>query len=586
MGKKLVITYISIVVITMLVTVLFSWQKVNRHFFEQTSQESQEKIVLIDRLIKYELMTSNQTLQEIVIAYGEQTNVRITLINDDGVVLADSLNDPKTMENHRNRTEFKNALRGILEPELRYSSTMGAYLYYFTKTFEYEDMEGVLRISVPADNIQDLVKDLLQSVVIGLLLGLILSSIAAYFFIRRLMQPINELTQVAEKITSGDYDHKVYVDDRHQLGKLADAFNLMTFTMRKNMWQIEQKNAELESILVSMDLGLAAIDESYKIVFSNQPFSEILGINPEIEGKLFYEVIRNTHMFKVIEQSIEEGEYIEEETTISQGADTIVLKISASPIKSRTSQNTLHGILIIIEDVTKIRKLELIRQEFVSNVTHELKTPLTSIKGFVDTLKHGAMQDPDVAERFLDIIDIEAERLALLIEDILLLSEIESMKIDRQVDTYSVATIVDEVVDILSMKAQKKGLKLEVNVQEDLPNLECNKNRMKQLLINLIDNSIKYTEEGSVHIACTSSRDYQHLNIEITDTGIGIEQEHLERLFERFYRVDKGRSRKQGGTGLGLSIVKHIVELYHGKISVKSQVGHGTTMKVKLPFKL
>lgn len=586
MGKKLVITYISIVAITMLVTVLFSWQKVNRHFFEQTSQESQEKIVLIDRLIKYELMTSNQTLQEIVIAYGEQTNVRITLINDDGVVLADSLNDPKTMENHRNRTEFKNALRGILEPELRYSSTMGAYLYYFTKTFEYEDMEGVLRISVPADNIQDLVKDLLQSVVIGLFLGLILSSIAAYFFIRRLMQPINELTQVAEKITSGDYDHKVYVDDRHQLGKLADAFNLMTFTMRKNMWQIEQKNAELESILVSMDLGLAAIDESYKIVFSNQPFSEILGINPGIEGKLFYEVIRNTHMFKVIEQSIEEGEYIEEETTISQGADTIVLKISASPIKSRTSQNTLHGILIIIEDVTKIRKLELIRQEFVSNVTHELKTPLTSIKGFVHTLKHGAMQDPDVAERFLDIIDIEAERLALLIEDILLLSEIESMKIDRQVDTYSVATIVDEVVDILSMKAQKKGLKLEVNVQEDLPNLECNKNRMKQLLINLIDNSIKYTEEGSVHIACTSSRDYQHLNIEITDTGIGIEQEHLERLFERFYRVDKGRSRKQGGTGLGLSIVKHIVELYHGKISVKSQVGHGTTMKVKLPFKL
>ncbi len=586
MGKKLLATYIAIVAITIIVTVLFSWQKVNRHFFEQTTQDSQQKIELIDRLIKYEMMTSEQSLQEIIITYGKQTNVRITLIADDGLVLADSLNDPTTMENHANRTEFKNALRGIREPELRYSSTMGAYLYYFAKPFEYDDIQGVLRISVPADNIQALISDMLESVVIGLILGLILSSIAAFFFIRRLMNPINEFTTIAEKITSGDYDHKVYVDDKNQLGKLADAFNLMTFTMRKNLWQIEQKNAELESILVSMDLGLAAIDESYQIVFANKPFSEILSLKGPLEGKLFYEVTRNTNMFKVIEKSIEDGEYIEEEATMKKGLEEKILKFSATPIKSRTSKNTLHGILIIVEDITKIRKLEMIRQEFVSNVTHELKTPLTSIKGFVDTLKNGAMNDAEVSERFLDIIDIEAERLAILIEDILILSEIESMKIDRNVGVYPIADIVGEVIDVLSIKAEQKNLDLNISVQEDLPLLECNKDRIKQLLINLIDNSIKYTEEGSVSIECSQSRDEQFLNIKITDTGIGIDEKHLERLFERFYRVDKGRSRKQGGTGLGLSIVKHIVELYHGKITVKSQVGQGTTMKVKLPFKI
>jgi two-component system phosphate regulon sensor histidine kinase PhoR len=196
------------------------------------------------------------------------------------------------------------------------------------------------------------------------------------------------------------------------------------------------------------------------------------------------------------------------------------------------------------------------------------------------------MNDAEVSERFLDIIDIEAERLAILIEDILILSEIESMKIDRNVGVYPIADIVGEVIDVLSIKADQKNLQLNVSVQEDLPLLECNKDRIKQLLINLIDNSIKYTEEGSVSIDCSQSRDEQFLNIKITDTGIGIDEKHLERLFERFYRVDKGRSRKQGGTGLGLSIVKHIVELYHGKITVKSQVGQGTTMKVKLPFKI
>ena len=586
MGKKLLATYIFIVSITITVTVLFSWQKVNRHFFEQTTSESQQKIELIDRLIQYEMMASDQALQDLVIHYGKLTNVRITVIAEDGSVLADSQNNPQTMENHANRSEFKNAIRGIRKPELRYSTTMGAYLYYFAKPFEYDGIQGVLRISVPADNIQALVRDMLESVVIGLILGLVLSSLAAYFFIRRLMQPINELTNIAEQITAGNYDHKVYVDDRHQLGKLADAFNLMTFTMRKNLWQIEQKNAELESILVSMDLGLAAIDESYRIVFSNKPFSDILEIKDSLDGKLFYEVIRNTNMFKVIEKSIEEGEYIEEETLIKNGADEHIIKISATPIKSRTSQNTLHGILIIIEEVTKIRKLEMIRQEFVSNVTHELKTPLTSIKGFVDTLKNGAINDPEVSERFLDIIDIEAERLAILIEDILLLSEIESMKIDRNINLYSIKEIVDEVVDVLSIKADMKNLDLNISIKEDLPMLECNKDRIKQLLINLVDNGIKYTEEGSVTIECSQSRDNEYIKIKVWDTGIGIDEKHLERLFERFYRVDKGRSRKQGGTGLGLSIVKHIVELYQGRISVKSQVGQGTTMKVKLPFRL
>ena len=235
----------------------------------------------------------------------------------------------------------------------------------------------------------------------------------------------------------------------------------------------------------------------------------------------------------------------------------------------------------MLEDISQIKKLETIRKDFVSNVTHELKTPLTSIKGFVDTLKNGAIKE-DVATRFLEIIDIEVDRLSNLIQDILVLSEIESFIGDSNMEKNNIKEIVEEVVEILKPRSDEKDLELITEVDENLDKYKCNKDRIKQLLINLVDNSVKYTDKGNVKIKVTT--EYKNLVIIVEDTGIGISKEHLDRVFERFYRVDKGRSRKMGGTGLGLSIVKHIVELYNGTIEIASEEKKGTRIKIILPY--
>ncbi len=236
--------------------------------------------------------------------------------------------------------------------------------------------------------------------------------------------------------------------------------------------------------------------------------------------------------------------------------------------------------MLVIQDITDIRKLETMRKDFVSNVTHELNTPLTSIRGFVDTLKHGAIGDEKIANRFLDIIDIETERLSLLIQDILSLSAIENTGQDKDIAVYEIGEIIEEVLDILELKIKEKNIKIVTDVKEGVT-YRCNRDRIKQLFINLLDNAIKYTEKGQVGITCCE--DEQGIKIDIWDTGIGIEEEHIPRLFERFYRVDKGRSRNMGGTGLGLSIVKHIVELYKGHIEVISHVGKGSRFTIHLP---
>jgi two-component system phosphate regulon sensor histidine kinase PhoR len=254
------------------------------------------------------------------------------------------------------------------------------------------------------------------------------------------------------------------------------------------------------------------------------------------------------------------------------------IRITATPLGMEGEVR--YGVLLIIEDITQLKKLETMRSDFVSNVTHELKTPLTSIRGFIDTLKNGAIKDETVANKFLDIIDIESERLHNLIQDILLLSEIESKR-DYEIIPYDINQCAREVIELLEPKLPQK-VKLLFNQEPYVKQFNCNPDRMKQLFINLLDNAIKYTEEGSITLTCKEENN--QLVIRVKDTGIGMEKENLNRIFERFYRVDKGRSRKQGGTGLGLSIVKHIVELYNGTIRVESEPDVGTEFEVRLPY--
>lgn len=577
MQKKLMSTYILIIMLTVIIVVIFSWQSGTKYFNEQVKLESKMQGQVLHDVLTYQEALNKLDFSEFVKKYSEITNVRITIIDMNGNVIADSNEDYRIMDNHAYREEVAAAIKGEVYSIMRFSQTMGTYYAYTARPLQLSSFNGVLRTAIPLNEVQELVLDILEYIILGILIGAVVSIIIAYFYTQKFMEPINEITEAAIKISEGNYDKKLYINLNDQRGKLADAFNDMSVKLSMNMWKLEQRKSQLESILSSMDTGIIAIDKDFTIFLYNQKLIEIFDIEQEnIKGKSIYEVVRNATIFQILEKSMNQHKFSVEE--ISFIGEERIIKINANPIISSKSGNKFLGILLVIQDITKIKKLENMRKDFVSNVTHELKTPLTSIRGFVETLRHGAIKDEKIANRFLDIIDIEGERLYKLIEDILLLSEIESMK-DKNVSNHSIKQIVKEVYDILEPKASKKEIHLETYMGEDII-FRCNKDRIKQLLINLADNALNYTEKGYVKI--TVNQDYYYVTFEIEDTGIGIEQEFIPRLFERFYRVDKGRGRKVGGTGLGLSIVKHIVELYEGTINVESKPGVGTKFTVKL----
>ncbi len=564
----------------MIFAVGLTWSRINDYFFDRVESETQGEAAILHKVIE-EFDVSADELPSFVDEYAEIADVRITLIDNYGEVIADSDNDLGKMDNHGNRPEVIGAFGGQPTSNTRYSNTMKMYFFYYAVKVESDAFTGVLRISLPVDEVEQITNEMLFIIFLGVGIGSIIAIGAAYFVTNRLMRPINELTRVAKVISEGNYEEKIYISQTDQIGELADAFNTMTFTLRKNIWDLAQKNAELESILTSMGSGLAAINMDYRIALYNDTFVKMLDLPREdLTDKLFYEVIRELRVFEVIEQSVENSESLSDETIITIDDEERMLSIVATPIFSKDKRNKALGTLVVITDVTQIRKLENMRRDFVSNVTHELKTPLTSIRGFVDTLKDGAIKEEEVALRFLDIIDIEAERLSGLIQDILILSEIETMVGEKQINEYAMADILNEVVDIIPK--DKPHVDIILDIEDDLPLFKCNKNRLKQLLINLIDNSVNYTDSGYVKVRCFE--EFRYLNIIVEDTGIGIEHKHLSRLFERFYRVDKGRSRKMGGTGLGLSIVKHIVEMYNGDIHIESEVNKGTKIAIRLPY--
>ncbi|MFP4697540.1 MAG: ATP-binding protein [Eubacteriales bacterium] len=577
MQRKLFATYLGIIIFTLVVSVYFTWSKSYDFLTAQYEQQFITEGKLLSDIIKSKGIKKDYEYQKFVMEYSSKMDARITIIDEDGIVFADSDEDPQIMENHAYRDEVKKAISGQIASSIRYSQTIGNYYAYTALPLKVNNFKGVLRLSIPLNAIQNLTFKMIEYILTSIIISSIIALIVAFVFTKLFMQPINELTDAAEEIAEGNYDKKINIRQKDQIGVLAETFNDMSSKLKINMWKLTQRKTQLEEILSSMINGIVAVDENYKIVFYNKIFTDMTDIEGEIVNKSIYDVVRSTILFNVLEKSIETSEYMVEEGKL----DDKIIRIYANPIKVKSLKS--NGTLLVIQDMTQIKKLENIRKEFVSNVTHELKTPLTSIKGFVDTLKNGAISDEKSANRFLDIIDIETERLSILIQDILILSEIESKQNEKNINYYKIEDIVYEVLEILSPKVKNTDIELKSETQHNMPKFKCNKDRIKQLLINLVDNAIKYTEKGSVTLRCKEIN--KQLIIEVEDTGIGIEKEHIPRLFERFYRVDKGRSRKQGGTGLGLSIVKHIVELYKGVIKVETIVGVGTKFIIKLPYK-
>lgn len=587
MRKKWILIYIIGIVIAIVGTGI-AIASVTLSYMEKENETQYKKQVslLKDDFENASIETTDDAIS-FVEKKSEEFDIRITLIEDNGIVFYDSETKDTIRENHKGRPEIEDALRGEIGFSRRYSSTVGKDYYYVAQEVTQNGFSGVLRISIPYNEFQHIISDFTNTISITIIIAVILVSIYVSYFVKKMTDPIVELTESAEKISSGDYDQQIHVKSKDEIGRLASSFNSMAKSLRINEEILKRKNEELNAILSSMVSGVVALDYNYRVLFSNAQLCDILGIQKEIKiGESIFTYYRSEKIMELMEHIKESDKVFEDEIDLFLNEEEQIVRIRGTALHEKDKRKV--GLLLVFENITRLKRAEQMRTEFVSNVTHELKTPLTSIRGFVETLQSGAIDDPVFARKFLNIIDIESQRLTRLIGDILTLSKIESAQDqDKQSSQSSANEMVDviqvatEVIELLEAK-KSDDIALVLHVPEHMTPYFCNRNYLKEVILNLTDNALKYTAKGTVTLSIQEEEN--NIIICVRDTGVGISKEHLPRLFERFYRVDKGRSRKQGGTGLGLSIVKHIVELYRGKIVVDSEVGIGSTFTVQLPY--
>ncbi|MFC1657638.1 two-component system histidine kinase PnpS [Candidatus Moduliflexota bacterium] len=397
---------------------------------------------------------------------------------------------------------------------------------------------------------------------------------------RRIVRPLEEMRRGAERFALGDLESRVAVPDTEELGRLADAMNMMASQLDGRIKAAIQEKKEAEAVLTSMVEGVVAVDTEKHIISLNRAAVSLLGIEPtSVEGKSIYEVVRNTALLDFVAGILAEEKAGEREITLQKGEEK-VLQVHGTML--RDEQERSIGALVVLNDITRIRQLESVRREFVLNASHEIRTPVTSIKGFVETLLEGALDDRENVERFLGIIARHADRLNAIVEDLLDLSRIEQEAEGGEISIAeeSVGHVVEEALEVCRPAALKKEISLVRTCGDDIT-ARMNPSLIVQAVINLVGNAIKYSDPGkAVKVSCGT--DGPWVTIRVEDEGCGIADHHLPRLFERFYRVDKARSRSLGGTGLGLAIVKHIVQAHRGSVIVESELGKGTVFTVFL----
>lgn len=585
MQRKILLAFITLLLIGVLITGVLALSFFRVEYSNGVEDSLESKSMLIKEFLILHENESKLDFEKIATMFSKRANARVTFIDSDGWVVGDSDTDIKELENHGDRPEVKKAFEGEVGVSRRYSDTLNSTMIYVAVLFE-DNTDGlsIIRLSMPLEDLNNINRTMLEYIVISIVAGLLVAFLLGFRYVKTVTDPIKQLTNATKEIAQGNYGEKVYLKTEDELGILTENFNLMSMKLSDTINQLQDSNTKMRATLSSMINGLIALDNSKKIMFINPTAEEMFNLKEDdVKGKHILKVIRNNILDDLIQKLIKNNISSKNEIEIYEPTHRI-LNIYSNPIRLSYDSIETIGVLILIQDVTEIRKLERMRTDFVANVSHELKTPLTSIVGFIETLKDGAAENEAIRNKFLDIMDIEAKRLTFLIQDILLLSEIENKNSVLKQEKIDVSKSIHEVNQFLEGLANQKSIKIVEKVEENLPNIYGSIGWFKQMLINLIENSIKYTTNGGeIRVIVYSER--KNLIIKIIDNGLGIDKEHITRIFERFYRVDKARTRQIGGTGLGLAIVKHIVISFKGEIEVQSEINTGTEFKITLPIK-
>jgi two-component system phosphate regulon sensor histidine kinase PhoR len=576
-------SYLLITLISLLAVSLFASSAFRQFFLERTAADLKSMAHLLEKQIEYFISPLDEmSVDSICKAVGEQSFTRITVILPSGKVVGDSEEAPESMDNHADRFEIAEALRGNFGTSTRYSSTLRQDMMYVAIPLEKNnEVIAALRTSIPVTSIYDELRSIQIQIGFGGLFIAVFAAGVSLFISKRISKPIEEIKKGAERFACGDLNYRMPASDTEEMRSLAEAMNQMAAQLDDRIKTVIKQRNELEAVLSSMKEGVIAVDIDEIIISINHSAAGMFkSRSSDLEQRSIQEVIRNSELQKIIKKAISSGEHSEGDVVLYQDKE-IILNVQTTSLLDE-GENFI-GILAVLNDVTQLRHLENMRKEFVSNVSHEIKTPLTAIKGFVETLSQGAMENPDEAKRFLNIIEKHANRLVALIEDLMHLSVIEQEDKSKRIKLKrgNIRSVIKTAIQVCQAKAESKKIKVNLICHENI-STKIDTQLLEQAVVNLLDNAIKYSEEGGlVQIEAISTE--SEVCISFKDYGIGIPKEHLPRLFERFYRVDKARSRKLGGTGLGLAIVKHIIQTHGGYVTVESNPGEGSNFVIHLP---
>ena len=514
---------------------------------------------------------------------GQIGDHRVTLIMPDGKVLMDSGADAARMEPHNDRPEVIEALKSGQGQSQRYSASLGKQMLYLAQRVPSEGpVQAVVRVAVPLRTLTREIDEANQ--VLAVLLVVVMGATLTLSFVaaRRIIGPVSELQKGLTRIGNGELAHRLEIPSVPHLAALARSINQTAGRLHKHIQELNEERNLRTLILANMTRGVIAIDNGHAIMDINDSALRLLDMSaPKAEGTRIGEVVRYPELLLLIDESEKGGGPVEKEMTVD-GASEVLLNMRAAALND--SDGHRLGTLVVLSDVTLLRRLETVRQDFVANVSHELRTPVTSIKGFAETLLDGAVQDPATADRFLKIIVRQANQLESIIRDLLDLSRLEQNSVQHlERHEISLAGVLKSAIELCQGRSDGRSAEVSLSCAEGLTAM-MHAGLMEQAFVNLIDNAVKYgTGGGGVKVEVGADREGPCVWIKVRDYGQGIEHKHLERLFERFYRVDKGRSRELGGTGLGLAIVKHIVLIHGGTVGVESELGKGSTFTIRLP---
>ncbi len=560
----------------------YSVNSLRNFYYERTIEDLKTRVRLVEHLILKSSPTLNtKKIKRLSQELGGKTGTRITIIDLLGNVLGDSHEDPLRMSNHADRPEFRSAVKGEAGTSVRFSNTLEERMMYFAIPLKRDDkIKGVVRTSIPITFIDRALKSVeIKIASAGLIIGFLAAGISLLVS-RRISRPIEEIKSVAGLISKGEWSDELSVQsDSIEIATLADSLNQMVAKLDSRIRTITEQRNEREAVLSSMVEGVLAVDAQEQLISMNHAAGKLIGVHPgKAEGRPIQEVIRHSALLKFINEILAGSE--NSETELSIGNENY---LQANGAILQGSQGPAVGAVIVLNDITRLRKLETIRRDFVSNVSHELKTPITLIQGFVETLLQGAMESTDETERFLKIIGKQVGRMNAIIEDLLTLSRLEQDPESTGIlmEKIGIKGILESAVRDCTMKASDRNLTIHLNCEEDLL-VSVNPPLFIQAVINLVDNAIKYSVTDD-RIEINVSKNNSEVVVIVQDWGCGIDSKYLPRLFERFYRIDEARSRKLGGTGLGLAIVKHIAQSHGGKVSVESALGKGSLFTIHLP---